>query len=121
MEERTKLLELLIKLESPIKQTIKKLDKHDWRDVDGKALVTLTREQTIATLKRFVDGEISAEDLYLWADALELREDIDFGQEDDEGAVFDIIANITTTYVARSPLTEDEVREYIQALSGQSS
>jgi hypothetical protein len=35
---------------------------------------------------------------YDWADALELRDDVDFGEEGDEtGDIMDILCNITTS------------------------
>lgn len=116
MQTRITLLHDLVGLHRPVNEVIAELRKYGSDAVDGEAPVTLSREQAISVLQRFLDGGLSARDVYEWADALELREDVDFGEEEDEGVVFDVIANISTTWVLKNTLTPEEAKRYIQGL-----
>lgn len=113
MNTRINLLKSLLQLDSPVKDILSDLKRYGSDAVEGEALVTLTREQTISVLQRFLSGNITGKELYEWAEALELREDIDFGADDDRGVIFDVVSNISTTYVLRGPITEEEAESYI--------
>lgn len=114
MQETKRILERLIKYEGPLEENIAALEALGAEG--GEPLVTLTRSQTISILKLFIGGKITGEELYKWADALEMREDLDFGDEGDEGAVFRVVSNISTTYALRGPLTREEAVEYVAEL-----
>jgi len=118
--ERKRLLTDLLRLDTEsLRQTVSALEKYIEDSLDEVKLVLLSRAQVISILQRFIKGEISGEDLYVWADALELRPDVDFGEEDDEGMVFYTVSEISTTYVLRGPITKEEAARDILELSQQ--
>jgi len=115
--ERRRLLTRLLQLDENLHQTISELQAHDTETDDGETLVLLSREQLISIFQRFIRGEISGEDLYAWAYALEIRGDVSFGApENNDGTVFHAVTDISTTYTLRGPITKKEAEEYIQDL-----
>jgi hypothetical protein len=117
-----RLLTELLRLDAAnLRQTALALEEYIQDSLDEEeALVLLGRAQVVSVLQRFIKGEISGEDLYVWADALELRPDVTFSEEDDDGEVFHAVSDISTTYVLRGPLTKEEAASSILALSTQS-
>jgi hypothetical protein len=110
------LLTTLLQLDGNLRQTVSELQEHGTETDDGEKLVLLSREQVVSIFQRFISDEISGDDLYVWADALELRGDVDFGGDNDDGTLFDVVADISTTYVLRGAITKKEAEEYIQEI-----
>lgn len=67
-------LEDLVRCVLPISQTVDAVRRFAWDSESD--LVILTRAHCIAVLDRFLAGELSAEQVEAWADALECREDV---------------------------------------------
>jgi len=78
-------------------------------------LVTLTLKDIGSILTRFLQLELTAQDVTDWASALELRDDIKFGY-DDEGAVFTAIFKLATPEL-EGPLTMQRAESLIHVLS----
>jgi hypothetical protein len=54
---------------------------------------------------------------YDWADALELRDDVDFGEEGDEtGDIMDILCHIITSSDLGDKMTPKKAKEMIEEL-----
>ncbi|HET6668394.1 MAG TPA: hypothetical protein VFG98_14045 [Intrasporangium sp.] len=71
---RIELLRELVRCDPPLTTTLQGLAAHPWdHDTD---LVTLSAGQAVEVLLRFVRGEVEAEQLELWAESLESREDV---------------------------------------------
>jgi hypothetical protein len=80
---RRSVLMSLLALDRPIGDIKSELAAFAWDDAAD--LVRLTRGQIRTILQRFMAGDISAETVELWADAVECRDDIDLAQ--DEGVI----------------------------------
>jgi len=77
---RHSLLLSLLALDRPIEDLRNELANFAWDDCPD--LVKLTRDHIRTTLQRFMAGQISAETVEAWADAIEFRDDIDFIEDD---------------------------------------
>jgi hypothetical protein len=74
MRSRTESLRALIEYDLPIEPTLRELAEHGW---DSKhELVVLERTAVLRILQRYLDGELSADEVADWADLVECREDI---------------------------------------------
>lgn len=74
-EGREALLEDLIWLRRPVPEISAQLRQFDW---DSEELVSLSPAVASRQLRRYVSGDIEVHDLYLWAEAIESREDIGY-------------------------------------------
>lgn len=77
--DRKKALLTLIRLNGPIKKAMGNLP-NDW--ADSPELVQIGRHDVVRLLSEFLAGRLSAEEVALWAEALEVRDDV--GREQDE-------------------------------------
>jgi hypothetical protein len=76
METREDLLSKLIHFTAPVEELGKKLSAFEWDSEDY--LVTLTRIQISEVIKQFLNKKITAEELVEWANAVEMRDDIEY-------------------------------------------
>ena len=76
MEDRTSLLQRVVRYELPLADTIVMLRAYGW-DADHE-LVTLTADDVLRLLKRYVSGELSAQQVEHWAELLEMRGDLGY-------------------------------------------
>jgi hypothetical protein len=74
-KERRACLEDLVRCVLPIRPTADAVRRLPW-DSEAGALVVLTLAHCIAVMDRFSAGQLSADQIEEWADALECREDI---------------------------------------------
>jgi hypothetical protein len=74
LEDRTSLLNRVIRYELPLEDTLVLLRAYGWHS-DGE-LVMLTAAQVVGVLNRFLAGELTAPQIQHWAELLELREDV---------------------------------------------
>ncbi|HEX2210578.1 MAG TPA: hypothetical protein VHG93_23055 [Longimicrobium sp.] len=111
-EDRRSLLMSLLRGERPTAELRRELARHPW-DCESP-LVTLEATHVRGMTQRFVDGLISARDLEDWADALELREDIDMeaGKEDLLRETIQRLAN-PELY---DPLTRDHAADILREM-----
>lgn len=71
---RKQLLRSLVELERPLDDLVRELSRLGW-DCD-RELVTLQRQHVLSILERFKQGELLAQQVEAWANAVEAREDI---------------------------------------------
>lgn len=80
---RQLLLSQVMRADMGFQQAIKKLYEFDWDYEDAPVLLSVAVIKSI--LQRFLSGDLSDRDVYVWADALELREDV---QEENESVSY---------------------------------
>ncbi|TIQ16782.1 MAG: hypothetical protein E5X51_33630 [Mesorhizobium sp.] len=68
----------------------------------------LTRGDVSNILERYLDGEMNSEELEAWADAIELREDIQYEEENEEW-IKDVIYILASTDL-NGPITLEKVK-----------
>ncbi|HZH03024.1 MAG TPA: hypothetical protein VEY30_04505 [Myxococcaceae bacterium] len=78
-EERTSWLQTLLELKRPIHEITQALAKFPWRSDED--LVLLTASHLREVLRRYLTGQVASQELELWADLVECREDIGYEEE----------------------------------------
>ena len=76
MPHRAEVLSKLAWLDGPSQPLIEELRLMDW-DWTGEPLLVLTPEHVLSVMDRFLSGQLTAKQVEDWADALELREDVE--------------------------------------------
>lgn len=76
MEDRTSLLERLLRFESPIEDTVAMLAAYGW--ASDQELVRLAPSDVVSILDRFLEGELTDRQVAYWAELLEMREDVGY-------------------------------------------
>tara|TARA_R110002124_G_scaffold36007_3_gene116319 strand:- start:1555 stop:1902 length:348 start_codon:yes stop_codon:yes gene_type:complete len=112
--ERLDALQDLLAFDKPISVLAHNLPKFDW-DYEGQPLI-VTASQVQKVLKRFLDEEVSTQELVDWANLIECREDLEFesGKHDKIANVIHILANPTIERM----LTPEYCKELINILDG---
>ena len=77
---RPELLTMLVEGRFPIEAICDELAGYPW-DAD-EPLVVLRREHIASILQRYLRRELTAAQVSAWADALEVRDDVGFSEED---------------------------------------
>ena len=85
---RKELLLDLIRYKNPIEQTLQRLQKYEW---DSSEIVMLTKKEIVEILDRCLQGEFEYSQIENWATSLEVREDIQLGEQEKE--IIHILAN----------------------------
>ena len=73
-EERVRVLERLVAAETPVASVVREMALFEW--ASDEELITLERGHVLSVLERRLAGELSEADCILWADTVEMREDI---------------------------------------------
>lgn len=108
-------IEALIRLERPVKELMQDLDAYDLTsEVSGEDSAIVEYKDILYILQRYTAGELEANDIFEWASELEMREDIQFGQEDQH--VFLIIFKLSTPELEGS-LTLQRAEKLVTALT----
>ena len=111
-------IEALIRLERPVKELMKDLDAYDLEsEGSGEDSTIVEYKDILYVLQRYIAGELEANDIFEWASELEMREDIQFGQEDQR--VFLIIFKLSTPEL-EGPLTLQRAEKIVTALTAES-
>lgn len=100
MDSRERIMEDLVGFKKPLIEIEKNLRGISW-DYEGEAVV-LKSCQVVDVLKKYIAGEIEADDVEGWANLIECREDIAF-QDNKVGTINDVI------YVLANPVLEGEI------------
>ncbi len=72
----------LVLIRKPIHECLKNLNKFEWDYKKSPFVLNIFTIKNI--LLKYISGEISGNDLYLWAESIEMREDIDYDDKDRE-------------------------------------
>jgi hypothetical protein len=82
MNRRREILQALLAAQLPLEDVAKELTSFEW---DSDELVELRAEHVVTVLERFLRGDLRAEDVLMWADLVEARDDIGLEQAHKEG------------------------------------
>lgn len=115
--ERANLLRELLNLERPLELIALGLKELPW-DWDGPELVTLTAAHGLAVLERFLNGDLSADEVEEWANLIECREDVGF-EPSRNAQLLELIHELANPLIT-APLTDDMARTWIARLSAAS-
>ncbi len=85
---------------------------------DVEPLVTLGRPDIVSILERYLRGELSADEVGIWADALEVRDDVEYG-DDRENGVLTAVFQLANQGMGACPVTPQEARRLIAELRSQ--
>ena len=113
---RTDLLEQLIKLERPVEDVLSQLRAYPW---DSDPLVQLTVDAVVSVLRRYMLGEIEAQAVAAWADAIEGRDDIGLVSKHRQ-SLKEVIWELANPE-ANGPITRDRASTLYSQLSKLSS
>jgi hypothetical protein len=111
-EKRIALLKQVLKAESGFQFSIKELSHYNW-DYDGSPAL-LDKATIKDILSRYAAGKLSQEAVYEWADFIELRDDIDY-LENEEDMVADILHELANPDT-EGELTMDRARFFLNQL-----
>jgi hypothetical protein len=78
--DRSDLVSALVEGQFPVEPIRNELARYPWDAEEPLAL--LRREHVVAILRRYLSSELTAEQVDAWANALELRDDVGFLEED---------------------------------------
>lgn len=110
---RTEWLRALLVIDRPLGEIVSALAGFGW-DSDEK-LVVLNAEHFVSVGKRYLLGEINANEVTSWANAIECREDIAFDEEHEE-MVREVLHELANPYLTQE-LSPDRAKELIGWLS----
>lgn len=109
---RAWLLEQLTSLSTPVVDLQRQLAELGW-DYD-RPLVTLRRADVAEVLRRYIGGAVTDAQLGEWADAIEVREDVDF-ESGHEEVLKELIFWLANPLLTASP-TIGEARTWLRRL-----
>jgi hypothetical protein len=112
MTRRQEVLQALLAAQRPLEDVAKQLASFEW---DSDELVELRAEHVVAVLERFLRGDLRAEDVHMWADLVEGRDDIGLEQAHQE-ALKQAIFQLATPEL-EGPLGEAMARRLIAELN----
>ena len=112
-EQRTFLIKQLLKAKDDFPLLVQRLDQYEW-DFDGTP-VLLEKKHLKNILSRYLKEEVSDDFLYEWAEFIELRDDIDYLEEDEE-TLLEIIHNMASPQTEGN-LTHARVKGWVEKLS----
>lgn len=112
MKTRQNLLQCLIEFREPIQPLLETLAKEPW-DVE-EPLVILDTATIKAVLVRYLNSEISSDDVEEWANAVECRDDIEI-EHSHENTIRDVLS-ILANPTLNLPLTMEYARELVNRL-----
>ena len=111
--EHRRVLQELVSARSDIPGLARELTGFPGWDVEP--LFTLEAADVIRILERFLRGDLSADDVGVWADALEVRDDVEFG-DDAENGVITAIFLFANEIVGDRPVSPERASELIAEL-----
>lgn len=118
MQEKYKtLLIRLVNFDSPqsLQELMTSLRAYD--SDRRERLVHLSKSQIASILERYLSGDLKDIDVEAWADALEIREDIEFGDDNDLIST-QIIWELANPMLTQ-PLTAEIAKSFILRLRGE--
>lgn len=97
--DRLHLIQCLLTFSQPLMETIVQLAEIEW-DYEGDC-VELTKEHLHSALQKYLNGILSGEDIELWANQIEGREDIEF-EISGEHVIQDILYQLANPLLTHS-------------------
>jgi hypothetical protein len=114
LEDRRSLLKRLVPFELPLEDSIAILRAYGW-DADEE-LVVLSASDAAQILQRYLDGELSAQQVEYWAELLEMRDDVGF-EESRSGELRRLIFVLANPEI-NEPLTPALAKRLCRLLAG---
>ena len=114
MQDRKTLLEMLLRLQDPkaLGRIMVNLREYSWDSEE--TLVNLTSDIIISILERYLQSELTAQEVEDWANAVEMRDDIEFGVDDDE-TIMNAIGELANPLLTE-PLTPKSAKALMEKL-----
>ncbi len=106
-ERRADILRRLVRYDEPPEPLMRELREFPWDWFEEEPLVVLSASDLLRVIDRFLAGEIDAQQLQVWAERLECREDFGFDPADEE-LVDDVFFRLATPFI-NEPLTPEAV------------
>jgi hypothetical protein len=101
----------LVEFTRPLDELLIELKRLEW---DSEApLVTLKVKHLVSTLRRYLAGQLSCKDVEIWANAIEMRDDIGYEPDTIAGQLLHELANPLLTV----PLTPERAEELLGGIS----
>ena len=111
--QRLSLLKAVANLQPDYAIAMKEIEKYPW-DFEGNPLI-ITRSVFKYILSDYIEGKRSAEEIFNWADFLELREDIDFPKKD--RPVLLEMLHVLANPLLEGELTRDKAKNLMSQIS----
>jgi len=108
MKNRRELLKDLINLSGSINQIVADLSSFGYDFNEDPEILNYKILKNV--LEKVINGEFQFELIEMWADAIEIRDDIDFIDEDIKDFIYEI-----ANPAINGPVTIDRVKEMIEA------
>ena len=113
VDEHRRVLRDLVNASGDISALARQLER--FQGFDLEPLVTLGGPDIVSILERFLRGDLSAEEVGIWAEALEVRDDVDFG-DDAAGLVTGTVIQLASEGLGARPVTPGTARELVTEL-----
>lgn len=109
---REELLQKLLAFNEPVEPILKQLNTYGWDSEER--LVTVTKQDVVLVLQRYLKAELTAEDVEQWANALECRDDVGYESADEE--ILKSIMHDLANPLLEGPLSEEVARDLVGQL-----
>jgi hypothetical protein len=112
-DARRSLLEALLMLCRPLAEITAKLNRLGWDS--STEIIPLTRSNVVTILQRFLDREITAQEVEDWANAIEGREDLGL-EQGHEDVLQQVLFELANPLITRS-LNDDVASDWVMHLT----
>jgi predicted AlkP superfamily pyrophosphatase or phosphodiesterase len=113
MNNRLDVVSSLVTFSKPLEEISNELSIFDW-DYEGESLIVKS-DEIIEVLRRYISGEINAEEIEGWANLIECREDIVFEAEK-ESELEDVIYRLANPLL-EEPISVSLCKQFVANLS----
>ena len=107
MNKRKEILKELIEFRGEPSELIKQLSQFEWDS--GAPLVKLELSHVIKVLQSYIDGGISKSQVENWANAIEVRDDIEFNK-----TVKDLIYTLANSEISDQEINQTWAKETVK-------
>jgi len=113
MNERISLLKTVIEMRDGFREAMKNLALYPWDYVGEPAIITSANIKDV--LSRYLNEDLKLQDIYDWAETLEIREDVDYPEED-KAVLLEIMHELANP-ILQGELNADKARALIKTIS----
>lgn len=111
MRDRIEILRDLVALNADVRSLEKELSEYPW-DTDSPLLIIDTRD-FISVFKRYVANHVTSDELVDWANAIEMRDDLDFVNNTLRDMIFEL-ANPEINGMITTKLVDDLINTLLK-------
>lgn len=113
VDDRRALLQRLVERKGPLEDVYRALTQFPW-DVD-EPLVTLTSDHVADALRDYLAGALTEREVEDWADALEVRDDVEFADSAEEDVLH--VIHFLANPLLHGPLTPEGAEDCLHRLA----